>query len=32
MSVNQMTGLPALSVPQGANSLPDTIINYLDQF
>lgn len=27
-----MTGLPALSVPQGANSLPDTIINYLDQF
>lgn len=29
MSVNQATGLPALSLPQGANSLPDTIISYL---
>lgn len=32
MSVNQITGLPTLSLPQGANSLPDTILPYLDQF
>lgn len=29
MAVNQATGIPALSLPQGANSLPDTIISYL---
>lgn len=29
MSVYQMTGIPSLSLPQGANSLPDTIIPYL---
>ena len=32
MSVYQATGIPSLSLPQGANSLPDTIIQYLDQF
>lgn len=32
MSVHQITGLPALSLPQGANSLPDIILPYLDQF
>jgi hypothetical protein len=32
MAVHQATGLPALSLPQGANSLPDTIIAYLEQF
>lgn len=32
MAVNQATGIPALSLPQGANSLPDNIIPYLDQF
>lgn len=29
MSVYQMTGIPSLSLPQGANSLPDAIIPYL---
>ena len=32
MSVYQVTGLPALSLPQGATNLPDSIIPYLDQF
>ncbi len=32
MSVYQNTGIPALSLPQGANSLPDSILTYLDQF
>jgi twinkle protein len=32
MSVYQMTGIPSLSLPQGANSLPDLILPYLDQF
>jgi hypothetical protein len=32
MSVHQITGIPTLSLPQGANSLPDTILPYLDQF
>ena len=32
MSVHQITGMPTLSLPQGANSLPDTILPYLDQF
>lgn len=32
MSVYQMTGLPALSLPQGANSMPDVILPYFDQF
>lgn len=32
MSVYQATGIPSLSLPQGANSLPDTILPYLDQF
>lgn len=32
MSVYQMTGIPSLSLPQGANSLPDSILPYLDQF
>ena len=27
-----MTGLPALSLPQGANSMPDAILPYFDQF
>jgi twinkle protein len=32
MAVNQYTGIPALSLPQGAGTLPDSIIPYLDQF
>jgi twinkle protein len=32
MSVYQSTGIPSLSLPQGANSLPDAILPYLDQF
>ncbi len=32
MSVYQMTGIPSLSLPQGANSLPDSILANLDQF
>ncbi len=32
MSVYQNAGIPALSLPQGANSLPDSILTYLDQF
>ena len=32
MSVFQKTGLPSLSLPQGANSLPDSVLSYLDQF
>lgn len=32
MSVYQSTGMPSLSLPQGANSLPDIILPYLDQF
>lgn len=32
MSVYQMTGIPSLSLPQGANSLPDSILGNLDQF
>jgi hypothetical protein len=32
MSVHQITGIPSLSLPQGANSLPDIILPYLDQF
>ncbi len=32
MAVNQATGIPALSLPQGAHSLPDAVLPYLDQF
>ena len=32
MSVYQQTGYPAISLPQGANHLPDSIIPYLNQF
>lgn len=32
MSVYQETGIPALSLPQGANSLPDNVLPYLDNF
>ena len=32
MSVYQQTGYPAISLPQGANSLPDHLLPYLDQF
>lgn len=32
MSVHQQTGYPAISLPQGANSLPDTLMPYLDRF
>ena len=32
MSVYQKLGLPSLSLPQGANSLPDSVLSYLDQF
>lgn len=32
MSVYQKIGIPALSLPQGASSLPDSVITYLDQF
>lgn len=32
MSVNQQTGYPAISLPQGASSLPDQLIPCLSQF
>ena len=32
MAVHQQTGYPALSLPQGANHLPDSIVPYLNQF
>ena len=32
MAVHQQTGYPALSLPQGASHLPDSIIPYLNQF
>ena len=32
MAVNQQTGYPAISLPQGANSLPDRLIPMLNQF
>lgn len=32
MAVYQQTGLPAISLPQGANSLPDKLIPSLHQF
>lgn len=32
MAVHQQTGLPAISLPQGATSLPDKLIPMLNQF
>lgn len=32
MAVHQQTGYPAISLPQGANSLPDKLIPILNQF
>lgn len=32
MAVHQQTGYPAISLPQGANSLPDRLIPALEQF
>jgi twinkle protein len=32
MAVHQATGLPALSLPNGAGNLPDVVIPFLDQF
>lgn len=32
MAVNQETGYPAISLPQGANSLPDHLLPMLDRF
>jgi twinkle protein len=32
MAVNQKTGYPAISLPQGAGSLPENILPYLDRF
>ena len=32
MAVYQQTGYPSISLPQGANSLPDTLVPYLDRF
>lgn len=32
MAVNQKTGFPAISLPQGASNLPDSILPYLDRF
>jgi twinkle protein len=32
MAVYQATGYPAISLPQGANHLPDAIVPYLNQF
>lgn len=32
MSVYQATGIPSLSLPNGASSLPDEIISKLDRF
>lgn len=32
MAANQQTGYPAISLPQGANSLPDRLIPMLNQF
>jgi hypothetical protein len=32
MAVYQQTGLPTISLPQGANSLPSKLIPILNQF
>lgn len=32
MAVYQQTGMPALSLPQGATSLPDVLLPYLSRF
>ena len=32
MAVHQQTGYPTISLPQGANSLPDSLLPYLDRF
>lgn len=32
MAVNQQTGYPAISLPQGASSLPDHLLPYLNSF
>ena len=32
MAVHQATGYPAISLPQGTNSLPDSFVMYLDHF
>ena len=32
MAVHQQTGFPAISLPQGANSLPEKLTPILDQF
>lgn len=32
MAVNQMTGIPAVSLPNGTNSLPLELVPYFDRF
>jgi twinkle protein len=32
MAVNQSTGFPAISLPNGAYNLPDKVLTYLNKF